>query len=83
MNPIIYVIFVIAVFTIEIVWMKKQHRQMRAEKDTTSNAAAADFYSTEADLKQHLRDDGFIEPKPGSEEHFQKWKAERNKNKEL
>lgn len=41
--------------------------------------AIHDFYSVEADLKQHLRDDGFIQPKSGSEEHYQRWKAEREK----
>lgn len=41
--------------------------------------ASKKFYSINADLQQHLKDDGFIEPKPGSEEHFQRWKAERKK----
>ena len=39
----------------------------------------ANFYEINADLKQHLKDDGFIQPEPGSEEHYQRWKAEQEK----
>ena len=48
-----------------------------ARKELIAEEAEAEFYDVTADLKQHLKDDGFIEPKPGSEEHYQRWKAER------
>ena len=39
--------------------------------------AAANFYAVNADIRQHLKDDDIIKPKSGSEEHYQRWKAER------
>ena len=39
----------------------------------------ANFYEINADLTQHLKDDGIIQPQSGSEEHYQRWKAEREK----
>lgn len=59
--------------------VSKTYKRNESKRDKEILNAAADFYRIEADLKQHLRDDGFIQPQPGSEEHFQRWKAEREK----
>lgn len=57
--------------------------RMRAEikdelkDEIIAEAAAAEFNAVNADLQRHLKQDGIIPPKPGSEEHYQRWKAER------
>lgn len=58
---------------------KINHARIKEEvrKELIAEEAEAGFHDIATDLKQHLKDDGFMEPKPGSEEHYQRWKAER------
>lgn len=62
-----------------IYFASKAIQKQKAKRDKELLDASAELYSTIADLKQHLKDDGVTEPKPGSEEHYQRWKAENNK----
>lgn len=55
-------------------YFAKRNKKEKEVQETTS-----DFYNTYHEIKYHLKNDGFIEPKPGSEEHYQRWKAEREK----
>lgn len=70
------IITAIAVIVL-ICCLYKMARKEQKEYEKEAINAISDFYAITADLKQHLKDDGFMEPKPGSEEHFQRWKAER------
>ena len=58
--------------------IKDQAKEELIEEEMAGNAIAT-FYEINADLTQHLKADGIIQPKPGSEEHYQRWKAEREK----
>lgn len=60
-------------------FLYKAIKREQKEHEKEAINAISDFYAVTADLKQHLKDDGFTEPKPGSEEHFQRWKAENHK----
>lgn len=70
---------IIAITTILVYMFYKMIKQEQKDREKEAINSISDFYAVKADLQQHLKDDGFIEPNPGSEEHFQRWKAERKK----
>lgn len=70
---------VITITAILVYTFYKMIKQEQKDREKEAINSISEFYAVKADLQQHLKDDGFIEPKPGSEEHFLRWKAEREK----
>ena len=77
----LFTIFAIVItITAVLVYMfYKMIKQEQKDREKEAINSISEFYAVKADLQQHLKDDGYIEPKPGSEEHFQRWKEEREK----
>lgn len=79
---IVVVLLTVGLFIAHFIYQKLYAKiKARAKEELIAEGiaeeAAANFYAVNADIRQHLKDDGLTEPKLGSEEHYQRWKTER------